>query len=63
MTNLIKKKMNFFYKKLKISYLNLLKQHLNIVNYSLNIKKKKNLSFFVKKKIKWLVVLLLFDYF
>lgn len=55
--------MNFFYKKLKISYLNLLKQHLNIVNYSLNIKKKKNLSFFVKKKIKWLVVLLLFDCF
>lgn len=43
--------MNFFYKKIKITYLNLLRKHLNIVNYSLNLKKKKNLSYFVKKKI------------
>ena len=43
--------MNFFFKKIKISYLNLFKQHLNIINYSLNIKKKKNLSYFVKKKL------------
>lgn len=43
--------MKFFYKKLKVNYLNLLKKHLNIVNYSLNIRKNKNLSYFVKKKI------------
>lgn len=43
--------MNFFYKKIKITYLNLLKKHLNIVNYSLNLKKTKNLSYFVKKKL------------